>query len=147
MKNNQVQAQLERLPLVRLLAIAGILLIALCAMLGCSPKPPAGAEINPAGTYNLVSVDGKTLPCAVAHAGSPLVKSGSFVINADGTCSSRIVLSTPSGGETTREVQASYVRQGEFLTMKWIGAGTTRGRVAGDTFTLNNEGIVFTYRK
>ena len=42
---------------------------------------------------------------------------------------------------------ASYTRQGSKLTMKWEGAGMTTGTAEGDTFTMNNEGMVFAYRK
>jgi hypothetical protein len=31
--------------------------------------------------------------------------------------------------------------------MRWQGAGMTIGSVAGDTFTMNNEGMVLAYRK
>jgi hypothetical protein len=103
------------------------------------------ADINPVGTYALVSVDGNKVPCTVQHEGHPLpVKSGSFTINADGTCSSKMVL---SGRDAAIEVKASYTRQGSKLTMQWEGAGTTTGTVEGDTFTMNNEGMVFAYRK
>ena len=147
MKSNRIQPTSERFPIVRLIAIASLALIAISALPGCKVKSAATAEINPAGIYNLVSVDGKTLPCAVAHAGSPTVKSGVFTFNADGTCASKIVMSTPSGSEVTREEKATYICEGSKLTMKWTGAGTTTGNLAGDTFTMNNEGIVFAYRK
>jgi len=49
--------------------------------------------------------------------------------------------------EMTREVKAAYTQEGSTLTMKWEGAGTTTGTVHGDTFTMNNEGMVFSYRK
>ena len=105
-------------------------------------------DANPVGTYALVSVDGNKVPCTVQHDKHTLsVKSGTFAINADGTCSSKIVFSIPSGGDSGREVKATYTRQGAKLTMKWVGAGTTTGTVAGDTFTMNNEGITFAYRK
>ena len=71
----------------------------------------------------------------------------SFVIGADGTCSSKVVFGPPSGSEVTREVKASYTQQGAKLTMKWEGAGTTTGTVEGDTFTMNNEGMIFAYRR
>jgi len=147
MKTNRVQSQPEPFPIVRWAAIATIALIVISALTGCKARPAASAGNGPAGTYNLVSVDSKPLPCAVAHAGSPTVKSGIFVINADGTCSSKIIMSTPTGGDMTREVKATYVCNGNKLTMKWIGAGTTVGNFTGDTFTMNNEGIVFAYRK
>jgi hypothetical protein len=72
------------------------------------------------------------------------IKSGSFIINADGTCSSKMSL---AGREAAIEVKASYTRQGSTLTMQWERAGMTTGTVEGDTFTMNNEGMVFAYRK
>lgn len=147
MKTNRIQPTSESFPIVRVIAIALLALIALCALPGCKTKPTATAGISPTGDYTLVSVDGQPLPCVVAHAGSPTVKSGRFTIHPDGTCASKIVLSTPTGGDLIREVKATYTQTGPQLTMKWAGAGTTTGNLAGDTFTMNNEGIVFAYRK
>jgi len=31
--------------------------------------------------------------------------------------------------------------------MQWQGAGVTNGTVEGDTFTMDNEGQIFLYRK
>jgi hypothetical protein len=63
---------------------------------GCKPEAKVAgdaqtaaatrADANPVGTYALVSVDGKQLPCTLQHEGqSPTIKSGTFIINADGT--------------------------------------------------------------
>jgi len=115
---------------------------------GCKQGAEVAASVNPVGTYTLVSVDGKQIPCALTHEGvTPTIKSGVFTINADGTCSSIIDLSLPSGGDVSREVKATYTRQGSVLTMKWEGAGITTGTVEDRTFTMNNEGIVFAYRR
>ncbi len=126
-------------------------LLPLCVFLvcaGCKQDAKVTADINPVGTYALISVDGKNVPCAIEHDGHAVnIKSGSFIINADGTCNSRMVFSPPSGGDATREVKASYTRQGSELTMRWEGAGMTTGTVKGDTFTMNNEGMVLAYRK
>jgi len=86
-------------------------------------------------------------PRRVAGVQSQTRRQWVFTLNPDGSCSSRIVMSTPSGGDITREVKATYTRTGTKLTMKWTGAGTTTGDLSGDTFTMNNEGIVFAYRK
>jgi hypothetical protein len=103
------------------------------------------ADINPAGTYALVTVDGNKVPCAVEHEGHKMtIQSGGFIINPDGTCSSKMSL---AGRDTAIEVKATYTREGPKLTMKWQGAGMTTGTVEGDTFTMNNEGMVFAYRK
>jgi hypothetical protein len=106
------------------------------------------ADINPAGTYTLMSVDGKPVPCALTHEGvNVTVKSGVFTISSDGTCSSKIIFSVPSNGDVNREVKATYTRQGAKLTMKWEGAGITMGNVESNTFTMDNEGMAFTYQK
>jgi hypothetical protein len=106
------------------------------------------AETDPVGNYNLVSVDGKTVPCTVTHEGNTMtVKSGRFDINADGSCVSRIAFSIGGGGENSREVKAAYTRDGATLTMKWEGAGMTTGTIERGGFTMNNEGMIFAYRK
>ena len=123
------------------------------ALAGCKPeanqtKVDSPASTNPAGTYSLMSVDGKNVPCAVNHDGHSLtVKSGTFVIGADGTCVSKMVFTPPSGSEATREVKATFTQEGSKLTMKWEGAGTTVGTIEGATFTMNNEGMVLAYKK
>jgi Lipocalin-like domain len=114
----------------------------------CSQEKKAAADTNPSGTYKLVSVDGNKVPCSLKHEGVTLgVKSGSFVFKPDGTCSTRTVFTPPSGGDVSREVKATYTREGSKLTMKWEGAGTTTGTVQGKSFTMNNEGMVFAYHK
>ncbi len=123
-------------------------LLAVMLWTGCNPKPKVAADVNPVGSFALVSVDGNKVPHTVQHGGPPLtIQGGTFVIDADGTCRSKVVFSPPSGREATREVKATYTRQGPTLTMKWEGAGTTTGTIEGDTFTMNNEGMVFTYRR
>jgi hypothetical protein len=129
-----------------LLGLLPALLIVASA--GCKQNTRVAAEPNPVGTYALVSVDEKGVPCTLEHEGHKLaVKSGVFVINADGTCTSKVLFAPPSGGDVTRDVKATYTRQGSKLTMKWEGAGMTSGSVQGDEFTMNNEGMVFAYRK
>lgn len=115
---------------------------------GCKQPVKVAADTGPVGTYVLVSVDGSQVPCTLQHDRHTLtVKSGSFIISPDGICSSRVVFSPPSGGDTTRDVKATYTRQGSKLTMKWERVGMTTGTVEGDSYTMNNEGMIFAYRK
>ncbi|HWQ91528.1 MAG TPA: hypothetical protein VN673_07635 [Clostridia bacterium] len=101
-----------------------------------------------AGEYALVSVDGNPVPAKVTHEGAAIeVRSGTFTIHADGTCGTKTVFVPPSGTEVTREVSATYTKEGPKLTMQWKGAGTTVGTIEGNTFTMNNEGMVFVYKK
>jgi hypothetical protein len=129
----------------------GPCLLSACLMLawtGCKNEAGGNASSDPTGVYALVSVDGKSLPCSLLHEGaSPTVKSGVFTITADSHCVSQITFSVPDRGDMSREVKATYTRQGADLTMQWEGAGMTMGHVEGSTFTMTNEGMVFAYRK
>jgi len=137
--------QLCWLPLFMVLICAG------CkqdAKVAADSNPKAAADSNPVGTYALESVAGNKVPCTVQHEGHALgVQSGSFTIKADGTCSTKTVFVPPSGTEATREVSATYTKEGSRLTMQWQGAGTTTGTMEGSTFTMDNEGMLFVYRK
>lgn len=132
-------------------AVLGCLLpvITLClCLVGCDQgsNAPKGSDLT--GTYNLVTVNGNKLPASVSHDGASLqVRSGTFTINADGTCSTKTVFVPPTGAEATREVSATYTREGEKLNMQWKGAGRTTGTIDGKRFTMDNEGMVFVYKK
>ena len=100
------------------------------------------------GVYTLETVNGNKVPAIISHDGTALqIRSGTFTINADGTCSSRMVFVPPSGAEATREVSATYTREGQKLKMQWKDAGQTTGTIEGDTFSMDNEGMVLAYRK
>ena len=149
MKTNQNPILVKFNPLARLALQLGGLLAAGLLWSGCqrqTPAPPTGGDR--AGVYALVSVNGRAVPSSVTHDGTALlVRSGSFTLNEDGTCSTKTVFVPPSGQETTREVSATYTQDGASLTMQWQGAGRTTGTVEGNTFTMNNEGMVFVYKK
>jgi hypothetical protein len=132
----------------RILALGLLALLLLLALTGCKNTASTNAEIHPAGVYTLVSVDGKSVPCDLTHEGaSPTIKSGVFTVNADGTCRSLITFALPERGDMSREVKATYTRAGAELTMRWEGAGTTKGQLNGNQFTMNNEGMIFSYQK
>ena len=115
---------------------------------GCKPEQVTGDMLDPAGVYALVEVDGMSIPAKVSHGSATLeVRSGTFTIEKDGTCSSVVVFIAPSGKEIPREVSATYEQEGSELTMSWEGAGTTVGVVDGNTFTMINEGMSFVYRR
>lgn len=98
------------------------------------------------GIYYLATVDGSAVPAEVSHDGQMLrVNSGVFVISGDGTCFSRTRFVAPDGTEMTREVSAKYQVEDARLIMQWEGAGTTEGTVDGDTFVMDNHGMLFEY--
>ncbi|MHC1764165.1 MAG: hypothetical protein AB9869_07645 [Verrucomicrobiia bacterium] len=114
----------------------------------CSHNSTQTGAVNPVGIYALVSADGKQVPATVSHDGHSLeLRSGTFSINADGTCSTKTVFCPAPGKEVSREVNATYTQKGSTLTMRWQNAGMTKGTVHGDTFTMNNEGMILVYKK
>jgi len=124
------------------LLTAGLLLSA------CKPEAKVAKDVDPTGVYTLVSVNGNAVPASVSHDGTALqVRSGTFTIKADGTCGTKTVFVPPSGQEATRDVSATYTKEGSKLTMKWQGAGMTTGTIEGNTFTMDNEGMLFAYKK
>ena len=101
-----------------------------------------------AGSYTLVSINGGTLPYTMTNEPPGVrITSGTFTIRQDGTCASLVAFVMPSGQAQSREVSATYTRDGSKLTMAWQGAGVTNGTVEGGTFTMVNEGQTFRYRK
>jgi len=105
-------------------------------------------EKDIAGIYALTSVNGKTVPATLSHEGNNLqIRSGSFTIGADGRCASKMTFVPPSGSESTMIVKATSNREGLKLRLQWEGAGTTTGTIQANTFTMENEGMVFVYRK
>jgi hypothetical protein len=149
MKTRQISFNEQAQPATRRgLGWCMLALILVLAWTGCQYDAKVAADINPAGLYTLVSVDGKQVPCNLTHEGAAMtVKSGLFTIRSDGTCSSQIIFTVASNRDVNREVKAAYTREGAKLTMKWEGAGTTTGQVKGNTFTMDNEGMVFAYQK
>jgi len=156
MKQNQNELKDKRRRATRrLLRLSLMSVLAVMVWAGCKQEAKVAADtknvgttaadINPVGTYALVSVDGNKVPCTVQHEGHAMsIKSGAFVIHADGTCSSKMFL---AGRDAAIEVKANYTREGPKLTMKWEGAGMTIGSVEGDVFSMTNEGMIFAYQK
>lgn len=126
-----------------------VALVLLLAWAGCKPESPPPAQISPSGVYSLVSIDGKPVPCALTHDGATVtVKSGVYTFSGDGTCQSKTVFAIAEHNrDVNREVKATYTQDGATLTMRWEGAGMTTGTLAGDAFTMNNEGLIYVYRK
>ena len=131
-----------------MIALGLLAVLALLAVTGCQSAATTSAKASPAGVYTLVSVDGKAVPCNLAHEGAAMVvKSGSLTLNPDGTCRCLSTFCIPPHPDIQREVNATYTRDGAELTLRWQGAGTTQGTLQGDRFTMNNEGMIFSYRK
>ena len=127
------------------MVILAVMLVALVSNVFGADEPK---ETVAKGVYTLVTVNGSMLPATVSHGNAKImVHSGSFTINADKTCVSKIIFGAPSGDKVNREVKATWTREGSTLNMQWKGAGRTKGTINADTFTMNNEGMIFAYKK
>ena len=147
MKLNQIKYSLTSLTIHN--AFQWSLILAIGLLLSACKQETKVANANDAsGIYTLVTVNGNKVPTKMAHDGVGLeIRSGAFTINADGTCSSKMVFVPPTGTEATRDGSATYTREGSKLKMQWKGAGKTVGTIEGNTFTMDNEGMVLTYKK
>jgi hypothetical protein len=137
---------------MRSFLIPGLMILALALALvwtGSMHGVKAADDINPTGTYILLSVNGNSAPYTLTHEGVNLIiKKGFFTINSDGTCISNITLVPPNKVEVNNEVKATYTLAGSTLTMTWAQTGgVTTGTVSGNTFTMNNEGMAFIFQK
>ena len=124
--------------------------IAVLSLAACQEAVRPVGDNDITGIYYLLKVDGNELPGTVSHDGMAMeIRSGTFVISADGTCFSTTRFAVHGGKEMTREVRAKYVVRDTQLIMTWEGegAGTTEGTVAGDIFTMDNHGMIFEYTR
>jgi hypothetical protein len=150
MKANSNTPSVKSTTLARKTLPLGLLLSVGLFLSACQQeaKDVKAVKSDPTGIYTLVTVNGNQLPATVAHEGVSLqVRSGSFTMNADGTCGSKMTFVPPGGHEATVEVSATYTREGAKLNMQWKNAGTTTGTLEGTTFTMENEGMMFAYKK
>jgi len=108
-----------------------------------------GEADDPTGTYDMVSIDGNALPYAPAHQGQkgPEIVSGSLTLNADGAFAFSMGYRLPGGATQSNNLKGTYTMEGSECRLKWEGAGTTPGDWEGDTFSFNNEGMVFAFER
>jgi hypothetical protein len=149
MKNSKcVHASTSRSLKPTLCLLGLTLLVTGLWLTGCKPAASVSEKPDPTGTYTLVTMNGNPLPYTPPHeGGAPQITSGSFTIKPDGTCGSKMNFTLPAGGASSREVSATFKQEGDKLHMQWQGAGQTIGTVASNTFTMDNEGVRFAYRK
>ena len=86
------------------------ILVAALFLAACQQATRPVGENNITDDYYLQKIDGTRLPGTVLHDGVAIeVRSGSFVINANGTCISKTQFVAPDGKEVNRKVHATYV--------------------------------------
>jgi len=114
----------------------------------CGPANKTTEVSDITGAYKLVSINGHELPYAPPHeGGAPQVLSSTLTLNPYGTFSMTMTYGTSSGGSVSRDFHGTYTREDSVLRFQWEGAGQTPATLEGNTITIDNEGIFFTYQK
>ncbi len=119
--------------------------------LGCKTtgEEPAEADTDFTGTYNLVSIEGNPIPYAPMHLGrrQPQVVAGSITLHHGGTFASTMEYANDAGKTMSRAFAGTYTMDGAEFILSWTGAGRTTATIEENTFTMNNEGMLFVYEK
>lgn len=133
---------------VRIIAVSLLAFLLLCMLARGQAQTADKAATSPAGVYTLLSVDGKNVPCVINHDGRKMnVQAGTFTITTNGQVTSVMTVSVGDRKDIRIERTATYTVKNSELTMKWQNAGMTKGALAGQTFTMTNEGMAYVYRK
>jgi hypothetical protein len=132
----------------RIIAIGLLATCLLWLLTGCKHETAAIPGPDPAGRYALICMDGQVVPCALHHGGTAMnVHAGSMMFTGDGQAASRMVVSVGDHKDIVCVRQAKFTQSGTNLTLCWKNAGRTMGNLAGDTFTMKNEGVTLVYKK
>jgi hypothetical protein len=106
----------------------------------CKQESKVAAGSDPTGVYALVSVSGNKVPATITHDGVALqVRSGTFTIKADGTCSTKTAFVPPPGPENTLEVRASGCSQPSSVTAMYRRCQSRRPLSTGTRPALPNR--------
>ncbi|MEX0892869.1 MAG: hypothetical protein WEB88_11945 [Gemmatimonadota bacterium] len=135
--------------------------IAVSACASSSPAhqdghPARSPQSSPAATYELVEIGGHSLPYAPRdpHAPAdappgPEVVRAILVILEDGTFRHRLTFRLPGADADTidRELTGTWVPEAPGYRLRWEGAGTTPATLKSDLFTIDNAGLLFSFRR
>jgi hypothetical protein len=114
-----------------------------------SATDPSGTPASCVGTYTLVAIDGNPLPYAPLHEGRRLiiVQSGTSTLKPDGTFTSTMSYTNPTGAAFSRDFSGTYTLEDNRIAYTWHGAGRTTATIDGNTITMDNEGVLYTSRR
>jgi hypothetical protein len=115
---------------------------------GCRPGGGAVQGSDAAETFTLATINGHELPFTPPHeGGAPEVRGGAITLKPDGSFTSSMTYGGPGGKQGSRDFSGTYTREGSKFKLRWKGAGLTTAILEGNTFTMDNEGVKFAYRK
>jgi hypothetical protein len=130
--------------------VRNLLSLALIATIGCGSSSattsPTSTEL---GTYILVALDGRSVPTTIAEGSTTAeVQSSSLTLSGGGTV--RMLVTYRMSGQTawsTNDLSGRYTRQGSTMSFTYTNGGANSGSIAGDTITMMNENVVWTFQR
>ena len=114
-----------------------LILVAALAACDNGSTEPTGPE----GRYNLVSINGMSLPFTLYDDGTyvDVLVSAWVQVNSDGTCSESFTYQFTEPGGTTTETQTdtcTWTATGTAITISYPGGFTIAGALSGNTMTV-----------
>lgn len=114
-----------------------------------------GTQPPIAGIYRLVTIDGRAIPVAPVHPGAPAnvqapeVLASTMILRPDGSFIMAMAYRNAPGRPqySAQPFSGTYAPDSDAFVARWDGAGSTRLTLANDTLVMNNEGMLFAYRK
>lgn len=128
-------------PLVRAIAVLWVSL----AIVGCG-------EDSFTGQYDLITVNGESVPYVLAELGDRTLEiTAAFIqLNNDETFSTAGTFRETVGGSVstyTQPASGSWKRTGDQLNLTYSNGGVDRAVVSGNQFTVISDGVSFVHRK
>lgn len=127
-------------------------------LVGCASNPPGASLSKPstastieaiAGTYGLVTIDGRGIPTAPAAQGGQTsswpVVSGTLQVRSNGTFLMETSYETKAETAQTFSFAGSCFSVGNGFRMVWDGGGETALSARGDTLVVNKGGALYSY--
>ena len=111
----------------RIIAFMVLVLLLLCAVARGRAQAVEKAAASPVGVYQLMSVDGRSVPGTINHEGTVMnVHSGSLTITTNHQITSVMTISVGDRQNVRVETHAAYTVKNSELAMKWQNAGLTK---------------------
>ncbi len=134
-------------PLVRAIAVLWVSL----AIVGCGDDG-VGPENSFTGRYDLISVNGESVPYVMAQVGNHALEmtAGFLQLNNDETFSTAGTFRETVGGSVStyhQPASGSWTRTGDQVSLTYSNGSVDTAVVSGNQLTVTSDGVSFVFRK
>jgi hypothetical protein len=132
-------------------ALATVCTVAMAFLAGCgSDGPTLPTQASVAGTWNLTTVNGATLPFTLQASPKVEVLSDQLIVAANGTFTESTQLRLTDGTTVTTTTVpdgGTYTLSGTSATLNFNDGTQAAGIVSGNTFTVALSGLSLVWKK